>query len=688
MHSRPCTKIISLFLLVLCASNIASFNLVNGYTDAKITINTNNVIGSNSLSLGTMLDYEWYKYVIDNQLQQLSLNANIKLIRFWDFKPTNPPIMPCLSWNEATKTGTWDWRNVDRLVGEIYANGAEPLICLGSFSPAQIKNALPPGMTINALTRLPNPESYAAYCAEWVKHFKTTGVNVRFYELINEAHTYFGWSPNYTKLGYFTTVWNTVARAMRAANPNILLSFDFVTKQKVFDYWLVNGDRIDYLDFHKYDGATSDNSLLPDATIFSRAEKMFYQTYEGIYGLSAARQKWLAARGTQLPAICSEMNLNSIWKTGTDPRLQTMTGATWLALTLRQGILEGLNYCTYYTFGSYSQYSVEGKNGYGMIDLRNDLPWYPYYVYTFLGQNLGVGDKLIESSSTSADIRTISWIHGTKLMTLVISKTALQSRLVFDGLTGELDIQKIDSSIPWKTAQVRNEKIPSTGSMMVNGYTVMLIKSDIPTSSILEDSFETGTLTRWSGTTTTAGESVTVSTLKPYQGADHAIFTKQAGSGLEQSLIYKTVNDAKIVAKGYFYFAGGIPLVDNNDRLYLIRLLSGLDGVAAIGIKKESGVLNWNIFARNGADYAWVKPSAPPTITSGRWYSIELRWEKNLSTGKLQVYINSQLVASLSNINTSYFGNVSTVQFGIVHSVDNQGSMTVYGDQFLISNTY
>jgi hypothetical protein len=487
MMNQAFQKVASITLLSLILGSIVSVTATSSSSKAiasngsivywpkvDVAVNPSKVIGENNLSLGFMVDWEWKPWVDSSARRELARNASFKLIRLFDFRPVgiSPRLMPCTSWT----AGTWDWTNVDMLVSKIYDIGAEPLVCL-SHASSNTQANLPPGMPVDPTTGLPYPNDYAAYCREWVKHFKITGRPVRFYEIFNEPYAYFGWSPNMQKLGYFKDVWNACARAMRAENANVLLSFDFIMKQAVLNYWVTDGDDVDFLDFHKYDcWATSGEGYFNDADLLKRAEKERFETTD-TYGVDDASQIWYSNRGKRLPVICSESNINSGWTDGTDPRIQTMVGATWTALVLRKAILKGLSYYTYYNF--YSRSSIvkpSGGIGFGMIDFDNDKPWYPYYVHQMIGNSLAVGDNLIESSCSSDDLRCLAWMRNGTLNILLVCKVDQPRSVFLHGIIGQLNYSRIDNSIPWRTPRVQTGVIDSTDALLLAGYSVILLR--------------------------------------------------------------------------------------------------------------------------------------------------------------------------------------------------------------------
>jgi hypothetical protein len=334
-------------------------------------------------------------------------------------------------------------------------------------------------MAVNSTTGLPYPESYAAYAKEWVKHFMTLGWQVRYYQIMNEPYFYFGWT-DMTKLGYYVSLWNTVARSMRQENPNILISHDAINIKKVFDYWLLNGDNVDFLDYHKYDADTINQ--YSDSEMFQRAETRGFETIGSYYGIAEARQKWYNARGNWLRAMFSEFNFNYAWDTGTDPKIQQMAGAVWTALVLRQGILDGLDYSLYFEFFSSKSWAeAHGKTGwgFGMVNEDDDQPWYPYYVHKFIGSNLAVGDVLVDTQVSSGDVRSIAWIHNGKLIILLISKVDDQRTITIEGVNGLLDATWIDNTFSHVTPNIQTATINATEPLLMKGYTVAVFQTTL-----------------------------------------------------------------------------------------------------------------------------------------------------------------------------------------------------------------
>jgi len=448
---------------------LSSSGSIRYLPQVNIDVNSSNIISSNTLSLGFQLAYGslgiFQGY---SELRQLAKDAQFKIIRFFDglISPSIPSMMPCTYFDEATKAGTYNWTSVDDVVSKILLIGAEPLVCLGVFPTGGGAPRIPSGMIINSTTGLPNPESYAAYATEWVKHFKAKGWNVRFYEILNEPWVYFGSFPDTVKLDHYMRLFAVSRSRMKQENPNVIVSFDFIHKKPVLEYWLAhNGSDVDSLNFHKYD----DWKLPPQYTeeeMLTAAERL-----GNWYSIVEAAQVWYQYRGKHLPMVCSESNFNGASPI-TDPRIQQMTGAVWQALLLRTEILARVSYHVYYELSS--SY-VSNSYGFGMINFVGFKPWYPYFVQRMISNNLDVGDPIVESTSSSNDIRSLAWIHHETLNLLLICRTNESQTVNLVGLTGQLDFYKIDNTIPWENASLQEGRLNAMDAIELNGYTVMLL---------------------------------------------------------------------------------------------------------------------------------------------------------------------------------------------------------------------
>lgn len=448
----------------------------------SVSINPNNIIGNNKLTFGTQFDWaNWNEFLTKTTLRELTQAANLKLVRVFDFRNTTPAYKPCTNWNDSTKTGTWNWTNVDAINTSLFNIGAEPLWCLGGVTQASgMANRVPSGMAINPSTQLPDPSSWAAYCREWVRHFQSINAPVRFYEIVNEPWMWFGWLDT-TKFNNFKTLVNAAMNSMRQQNPNVLLGFDGLDRNTVLDTWLSSGGAdLGFMSFHKYDsGALGEYT---DAQMLNRAETFMLVSSGSYYGVRDMKQRYFNARGTQIPVINSESNLNSYTETGTDPRIQQIVGAVWWALVLKTSIEQGLDYNIYFHLDSSKSYETtkgSGGWGFGMINADDNQPWFPYWLHKIISPNLAVNDEILQSSTANSNLRVLAWKNSNRLNILLINKSNTDITATLSGISGNFNYWLLDNSIT-ASSPTPKQGTTTTQTIRLNGYSVALLQQAQP----------------------------------------------------------------------------------------------------------------------------------------------------------------------------------------------------------------
>jgi hypothetical protein len=204
---------------------------------------------------------------------------------------------------------------------------------------------------------------------------------------------------------------------------------------------------------------------------------------------------------------------------------------------------------------------------------------------------------------------------------------------------------------------------------------------------VFEDGFESGSFNNWSGRKLTSGETVKASSNTPYDGQYRASFTTNGNyHGSEDAYIYKNIDMSEVYARGYIRVSGSRILADSGDTVYFLRLSDSAQSLAQVGIRRQSGVNQWVLYARSGS--SWIGPivSKTPAISTNQWYCIELHW--NPAQGIAELYVNGVNILQQTNLGTSSVGNAKTVDFGIISATNVQNGLAVYGDCFKISNIY
>lgn len=385
--------------------------------------------------------------------------------------------MPCTSWNEATKTGTWNWATIDNLVDKIYSIDAQPMITIGFYSWSKhYFTDLPSGMTTNYQnTKLPNPSQFAAYITVWIEHFKARGTPITYWELFNEPQHFFNDGGTCSS---FKNFMNPVLSAMKTADPNVKVGCDnsMVTwnqggSEGAFNVWFAkNINSVGFLSWHRY---LTGSKSTTDSSLFDKAINDEGGTYGANSFINPARQVYYNAKGTWLNSIQTEANIDYSYSTGTDQRIQQMSGAVGTALALRTEILNGnVLYNIYMQLASGSTDSSK----FGMINLDNNQPWYPYYVQYMLSGlgGLSVGDSVVQSSSSSSNVIPLVWKDGSTTNILLINRSPSSMAVALSGVSGAVSWWKIDNSS--KTMQTGSTSFLSTSTFTLNGYTVMLLR--------------------------------------------------------------------------------------------------------------------------------------------------------------------------------------------------------------------
>lgn len=195
------------------------------------------------------------------------------------------------------------------------------------------------------------------------------------------------------------------------------------------------------------------------------------------------------------------------------------------------------------------------------------------------------------------------------------------------------------------------------------------------------DGFESGSFSRWGGTSVSFGETAAVTSTNAapslVQNRYSARFTSNGGGGYERAYCYKNIESSRdLYANGYFAVSSS-GIVDNGDRFYFIALKAGSNIVAYAGWGRTGGVLRWCLMIRSGTGWVTVYSATSPSLY--RWYSVQLHWFESTQAGYGKLWVDGKVVCSISGKNTASFGAVNLVNFGMAQLV-NCGSTRVYCD--------
>jgi len=224
-------------------------------------------------------------------------------------------------------------------------------------------------------------------------------------------------------------------------------------------------------------------------------------------------------------------------------------------------------------------------------------------------------------------------------------------------------------------------------------HTLTAVFNLVPSQHVFDDGFELGNFGNWTGTSVSSGETATIVTAPVNDGIYSARFASNGGAGEESAYCYKSINIGEVFVRGYFNISGGLPLVSNGDRFYLLRLVGGTTSLIYAGIRRNGGVDSWVIYVRNGANWmGYVSNASAPLPVMGSWVCVELHWKSDATQGLAELYINGVKIISVTGINTANYGNAMRIDFGMPYSYEANArptnTITIYADSAVIDNKY
>jgi uncharacterized repeat protein (TIGR02543 family) len=203
-------------------------------------------------------------------------------------------------------------------------------------------------------------------------------------------------------------------------------------------------------------------------------------------------------------------------------------------------------------------------------------------------------------------------------------------------------------------------------------------------SYFLEDNFETGDFSKWTATSQTSGETASITTSSVYSGSYRALFSTNGDGGYEKAYLRSTLNPSfsSVYVQGTFRLTQN-GLTDSSDRIKLVELRAGSSVIAAAGIIQRSGQLQCWLETRDGT--SWVETYRQTTADFSDWFTLELQWQSSATAGGGTLLVNGVSAASVSNDNTSNYGDCTEVRVGLPE-VYNCGATTIALDNVIIND--
>lgn len=331
------------------------------------------------------------------------------------------------SWDSTTQLPLFHWTTFDEIINFSRALPSQVLMGLpaGSWGDG---NVLPTGMPLNTSYLVnffgttgyfPALKAYAAYIDGIVQHVKSTGENITYWSIGNEVPRF---SP--TEVNEFIQVFNTASATIHKTFPTALVGSDVMMDPLYIRTFATHARGVGFLSFHYYaatgiclHGATycppSGGAYgTTDPTIVDGAN---YIGHLGIWDAPALAQMiWRNITGQTLPVIDSESNLNHMGGTytkvgGTDPRIPSIFGASWLATTLIQSVYQNLSGFLYFGFSGPAVQTPTNTSQYGGWGFQltsegthdNDTKYAPYWALKLWTSGIQPGASAL--STTGSD---------------------------------------------------------------------------------------------------------------------------------------------------------------------------------------------------------------------------------------------------------------------------------------------
>lgn len=476
---------------------ISTGNIADHDAEVSVTIDFNQILALNNLSLGVNIghDFDFAKWRNDPTLRAKVAACNFHLIRLFVHE-----IQPCTQWNETTHKGEYSWELFDRTIERVLEMGAEPLLVVATGN-YDTKYWVPSGMIGDYDgSRFPSNESCASFCAELVKHCNIDKKwGIKYWEIWNEPNFYDTNETtdqsyvDYGLIANFTKTFNNAAQSMHDIDPTILCGHGFSAIKSFFDYFMNNTEQLGFFSIHDYDAHATkcyrqeyykdEDAIMADAPLIGYQKPGLWKTYTPI----ELQQKWNERHLKELPVLITETNVNSALTNGTDPRIQTIFGATWYAEKIRSAILSNITYCAYFMLASDNSdhwNTTEPTHGAGFGMMNSTSPyeeWYPYFTNYLLGNELSQGYRIYNSSTSDFNkVTQLAWTTKTHYNILLIGKTTanILTHIEIENPTlsnqTTASIFKIDGN--YKGIQSTYLSLANNFPVSLNGYSVVLIK--------------------------------------------------------------------------------------------------------------------------------------------------------------------------------------------------------------------
>ena len=193
--------------------------------------------------------------------------------------------------------------------------------------------------------------------------------------------------------------------------------------------------------------------------------------------------------------------------------------------------------------------------------------------------------------------------------------------------------------------------------------------------AIFSDGFESGDVTGWPGSFTSAHFSKTVESGVKNSGTYACDFNND-GAGVGGVYLTDDTSGTDIYARGYYLFNTAFPTAGNKERLTIFEA-AGNSYVINVIIYNDGGTMKWGL---EGTGVAQTLAATPNPVLD-HWYCVELHWKSNTVA---ELWVDGNLLVSVAH-STSY--TITLEDFGIGYCY-NGYAHDIYLDDCVIDTSY
>ncbi len=352
----------------------------------------------------------------------------------------------------------------------------------------------------------PTPAAYAEYLTAFAKDLKSHGWSIPYWNIGNEVPIWI--SKTYAEA--FAVVFNAGAGAIHSVFPNALVGSDVLTAQGRMSYFASTLKGVGFLGFHFYPAGNlcagskfcipnNVNGYLTDPSTLA-ASYPYPHSWQFISPRSS-QLGWHNLTGHWLPVLDTETNLNTAQSDGSDPRLQTLFDAAWLAesyITASAQSMKGV--VSYSLLSAYptpkSPSTLLGAWGFGLgvePTSTTETLYAPYWAAELWGSSVPAGAKELEVQTANSYYVPAIAVHDGSVIQLLVANLADVDTTIPITVTGAADVATTVRTLDQRSydmfyntttrteqlvrSGITTDKVTATGPLRVtiDGYGVAVV---------------------------------------------------------------------------------------------------------------------------------------------------------------------------------------------------------------------